>query len=678
MRFESVYTRALTFLKEGPTELEDYEPALVTAKEIKDKKLPTSWPKPLVQIDSDEDRREAVAQVMKLVFGDEGVNKNIHDKKALQAALKTAIMDYSSKPGSKFKRPVSNTFAGFLGNWLGTNIKTKITPKGTEIVAKTPEAAVPSMDALSKAFDDAIASKDKRAKDAAQELKATAKEEETPAASEETKVEGSKQELDAEKEYKVFESTYEEILAKVEKANKKAYRYGIPQIVVTKTGETYETVSGKTTKYKLINFKISQPSPKMNGGWKFIARVDHEDFGNMIVKAPGTDEFEGKLHEMFGSGQPSYCDHCKKKRNRTSTFIVQDQQGNLKRIGKACLKDYLPGGASDVQKLIHWGEEWVGIVLNDIKISSDSDDGGGERGGGGGSGGPRYAGIEYTLGLGLFIADTFGYLSSKNARNNFETGGPTESTADKVKKVLEGAFTTEERKQDLYEKTQEYLDNEEQRKEYEQKAKEILDWAPAYIEAQLRDPSSQMGDYFRNLKLMVDAAKNPETAYISHKHVGYILGLIPMFQRAKQDKSETAKAGKKPSEYVGTIGLPIGTLTSADKRKIKNSGANINVDEFPYNGPINLKVTSTRNFATQGFGYYQREAVAYMTSFEGEDGAVYVWIATFDPGFKEGQEVVLERATVKNHKDYVNKKTGNVIKQTILKRPKFEGQAEAE
>ena len=103
---------------------------------------------------------------------------------------------------------------------------------------------------------------------------------------------------------------------------------------------------------------------------------------------------------------------------------------------------------------------------------------------------PQYAGIEYTLGLGLFIADTFGYLSSKNAGNNFETGGPTESTADKVKKVLEGALTTEERKQDLYEKSQEYLDNEEQRKEYEQKAKEILDWAPAYIDAQLINPNS--------------------------------------------------------------------------------------------------------------------------------------------------------------------------------------------
>jgi hypothetical protein len=469
----------------------------------------------------------------------------------------------------------------------------------------------------------------------------------------------------------------------VEKLNKRAARYGIPPTKIVKVKERFgefKLKDGNTRTLKLVTIKLEMPAPKLPGDWKFIARVDHESFGNVIVRAPGTDEFEGELHRMYGASQPSGCDHCNRQRNRSNTFIVQDSSGKLKRVGRACLKDYVPGGASSAQKLIAWAEFYTNVLKG---IAEFGGVGGDDEGGGETFGGSRdegYMKIPDILALGMFITDRFGYLSSTNARNNsLNNSGPVESTVDKVRKLLDGDFTPEQRKEPLYVAWHdEWNKDESLRNSYEEKAKEILKWAPEFVDKQLSDPNNRMKDYFTNLKLIVDAANKEGSDYVKSKHYSFVLSLIPMHKRATEGGKENKKADKKPSEYVGTIGLPIGTLTAADKRKIKSSGKDINIEQFPYNGSIKLKVTSTRTFATQGFGYYQSESVAHMTSFEDQNGAVYVWIATYDPDFKEGQEVTLERATVKNHKDYVNKKTGNVTKQTIIKRPKFEGQAEVE
>lgn len=666
---------------------------------IEKEKLAHHYQKNLMRLKSKAERDKAVEDILNIVFDGKKYNPDIHTRKQLQDALGKAAAQVLG--GGK-------TFNDYLGKWMGTNLDAEIIDTSDEEKGASEKEV---KDAVKDVVNDVAAEvtneEPKTVEDAAQQLKLAAKEEtedsetdkwrkafgldkkeEEPKSeetdSEEPKSEVPTKELNPEEEYRVFESSYESILEKVQKANKRAYRYGIPQIVVTKTGEEFKTVRreyGKPETYKLIKFKISQPSPKMSGGWKFIARVDHEPFGNMIVKAPGTDEFEGKLHEMFGNGQPSYCDHCKKKRNRTSTFIVQDEQGALKRIGKACLKDYLPGGASDVQKLIHWGEEWVNRILKDINIlrgGGEYDDEGREGRGGKGKERQKYFSMESVLSLAGFIAKTFGFLSATQAGNNLKNGsGVTESTADKVKKVLNGKFTKEEEKEKLYKEAQSFFEDEKKQEEYIEKAKKILDWAPAYVENELNNPRipSKRRDYLSNVKLIVDAAKDPEKAYVSSKHIGYLVGLISSFNNDKTRDISSKNASNEtqgPGDFVGIENAPIGDVKGvqsyAYKKRLKDAKAN--TSEYPYNGPIRVTIEKiqTVNYG-RSYGYGNSEVVYNNCYAKDEKGNAFVWptgsetcLDEMKPGetrtvsddIAPGKVIEIVRAVVSGHSQFSN------------------------
>lgn len=125
----------------------------------------------------------------------------------------------------------------------------------------------------------------------------------------------------------------------IEKLNKKAERFGAPAITLTQEHKFLkQNAEGKSEMW--IKVKIEGKAP-MVAGYKFVATIQHKESGNIIRTAPGY--VHNEQIKDFYDANPDYCDQCKKKRRRIDTFIVQDEQGNLRQIGRNCLSLFLGG-----------------------------------------------------------------------------------------------------------------------------------------------------------------------------------------------------------------------------------------------------------------------------------------------------------------------------------------------
>jgi hypothetical protein len=86
---------------------------------------------------------------------------------------------------------------------------------------------------------------------------------------------------------------------------------------------------------------ITATEPKLNG-WKFIATIEHTEAGNILRSATDRDlpvEYRTKKN---------ICDHCKTARRRKDTYVVQhDGFGELRQVGRSCIKDFLGHGNPD-------------------------------------------------------------------------------------------------------------------------------------------------------------------------------------------------------------------------------------------------------------------------------------------------------------------------------------------
>lgn len=73
-------------------------------------------------------------------------------------------------------------------------------------------------------------------------------------------------------------------------------------------------------------------------GWKFVARIEHTNAGNLIL--PAHDERGTDLSEYREVN--SYCEHCSTARRRIATYLVRSPDGSqLLKIGRNCLRDFL-------------------------------------------------------------------------------------------------------------------------------------------------------------------------------------------------------------------------------------------------------------------------------------------------------------------------------------------------
>ena len=102
-----------------------------------------------------------------------------------------------------------------------------------------------------------------------------------------------------------YGNAFEQFKAQIDKTNKRNDRYGIPVIQIEELGEEFVDVKERAAgtrffddilrhtlpakKIRKVKFKLVVPELRMDGGWEFIGRVDHEAIGNLIVSVPGSE-----------------------------------------------------------------------------------------------------------------------------------------------------------------------------------------------------------------------------------------------------------------------------------------------------------------------------------------------------------------------------------------------------
>lgn len=145
-------------------------------------------------------------------------------------------------------------------------------------------------------------------------------------------------------EYIIREDKSEALVKKIERLTKKAARCASGGIGVAIVGKL--NVVSDSGVFPALRIKFTGSAPKLNG-WTFVAKIDHAEDGNVLTHVPGEST---DLPAKFRTDK-SRCDHCKKNRKRNDTFVVrEDATGNLRRIGRTCLREYI--GNDDVATAI--------------------------------------------------------------------------------------------------------------------------------------------------------------------------------------------------------------------------------------------------------------------------------------------------------------------------------------
>ena len=121
---------------------------------------------------------------------------------------------------------------------------------------------------------------------------------------------------------------------------KRAEKLGFPPFVVT-FGETITekkpyTINGqKRTKIeKFIPITLEGEYPVING-WSCVARIEHLNGAN-LVHTNSDDDFS-----KFRERKP-VCEHCGHHKIRVVSYVLKNEEtGELKQVGKSCIKDFI-------------------------------------------------------------------------------------------------------------------------------------------------------------------------------------------------------------------------------------------------------------------------------------------------------------------------------------------------
>lgn len=143
-------------------------------------------------------------------------------------------------------------------------------------------------------------------------------------------------------------------LAKVEKINIRAQKRGFTGRFTLKAERVERTstnqYNGLQTTVVEYKVEVDGEAPKYNG-WTFLARVDALGDTFTLATAPGVEHVDRSLVK------PGHCDHCTANRARRCTYLVRNEQGEVKNVGSTCIKDFLGwdgaiswGSTSDVEK----------------------------------------------------------------------------------------------------------------------------------------------------------------------------------------------------------------------------------------------------------------------------------------------------------------------------------------
>jgi len=182
--------------------------------------------------------------------------------------------------------------------------------------------------------------------------------------------------------YLIPEENWGALQYKIERLQKRAVKLGVPPVSLEILGKEEKRFKkheyGPTLVQSYIKVRVYGETPKMPG-WKLLGVLDHEfsSDANVVHAVPGQEVPPQYRHSN------GVCDHCKKKRPRSETFVLQNDDGTIMQIGRQCIKDFL--GHQDPKMILamatylrniddafqHDDDSWGGFSQGKYQISMD-------------------------------------------------------------------------------------------------------------------------------------------------------------------------------------------------------------------------------------------------------------------------------------------------------------------
>jgi hypothetical protein len=152
--------------------------------------------------------------------------------------------------------------------------------------------------------------------------------------------------MDAVTEVKVFAihaERVEEFRAAIEKAIRKATRYGSGVITYTigpmyaeKVRETDWDGETRTVTYYKHDVTVTGDAARV-GNYEFLARIEFVEGGVMLDVKPGVEDLDRRFRST-----DCHCDHCGVDRARNEVYVVRNlDSGEQVQVGRSCLRDFL-------------------------------------------------------------------------------------------------------------------------------------------------------------------------------------------------------------------------------------------------------------------------------------------------------------------------------------------------
>lgn len=350
---------------------------------------------------------------------------------------------------------------------------------------------------------------------------------------------GGSIEIDKKMTQKTLEDTFfvtdtglEYVKRELDRLNKKATRLGLEPLTLKVLGRKEEKQRDGDMQVT-HEIKIEGKSPIL-GGYEFIANIEHTDVGNIINISPNSSI--KNLPDEYRHADAT-CDHCHTRRDRNNTFVLKDiKTGDLKRVGRNCLKNFMPD--VDPKTLLVYAAS-LEKALNIAIGGEDMDDSG--LGGGGGSKYYDATNFLFYICVAYFLDGK--YISGTKARQNYDSGGPTISTAQFAMNLRNNRDKDVEKEIDSV------------RSKATDLAKKIDEWKDTKDWDAMAEQKPEMANYFQNMKIIA------RSQAIQYKNAGYHASLLGMYLRDQADAQRDAdnKANAANKTYIGTVGEKITT-----------------------------------------------------------------------------------------------------------------------
>ena len=401
-------------------------------------------------------------------------------------------------------------------------------------------------------------------------------------------------------------TTFKEI---IEKFNRKAVKFNLPQLSWKIVSSRMGILSGQESVFNFMKTKIKYVTIHIFGDvpvikdYELIGTIDHSSKNGNIIK----NISKKPVPEYFRTA-PIQCDHCHTNRRRKDTYIIKDLKTNkYLQIGKNCLKDFF--GTTNILQYTSWLDSLIKLnsTIGDLYQYHE-----------GSSFNIDYVKTEHYLAFviatvkvvteGKFISKNEAYLSENI------------STAEMAKKfMLHTSSFMSKAEQEDWKTVSSLVDTEKVKNQ----AKEIIAKVRDDLE-RLKKEDKTLSDYQSNMLTLIS------NEYFSLKNIGFMASAYSYYDRLVAREVEEKNKKSFTNEFAGQV---------KDK-----------IDEI-------LTLIRKNSFESE-WGY-----VTFYT-FVDDKGRILVWKTGCRSELEDENKKYHIKGTIKELKIYKN------MKQTILTRCK--------